>query len=76
MKRGRFHCRPVGWGSWRRLSGYGMMLFVGFGRSEMSFWMDWWQEELEGHDAQPRELDAAIAANVARAYGRGVDAAR
>ena len=42
-----------------------MMLFVGLGRSEMSLWLDWWQEELEGLNAQARELDATIAANVA-----------
>ena len=42
-----------------------MMLFVGLGRSEMGSWMDWWQEELEGLNAQARELDATIAANVA-----------
>jgi hypothetical protein len=53
-----------------------MMLFVGLGRSEMSTWMYRWQEELEMLNAQARELEATIAANVARAYGRGVDAAR
>ena len=41
------------------------MLYVGLGRSEMSLWLDWWQEELEGLNAQARELEAAIAANVA-----------
>jgi hypothetical protein len=65
MKRGRFHCRPVGWGSWRRLSSYGMMLFVGLGRIEMGSWRVWLQEELEGLNAQARELEATIAANVA-----------
>ena len=51
-----------------------MKLFVGLGRIEMSTWMYWWQEELEGLNAEARELEATIAANVARAYGRGVDA--
>ena len=41
------------------------MLYVGLGRSEMSLWLDWWQEELEGLNAQARELEAAVAANVA-----------
>ncbi len=41
------------------------MLYVGLGRSKMSLWLDWWQEELEGLNAQARELEAAIAANVA-----------
>ena len=41
------------------------MLYVGLGRSEMSLWLDWRQEELEGLNAQARELEAAIAANVA-----------
>jgi hypothetical protein len=27
--------------------------------------IDWWQEELEGLNAQARELEATIAANVA-----------
>ena len=31
-----------------------MMLCVGLGKSEMSLWLDWWQEELEGVDAQAR----------------------
>ena len=51
-----------------------MMRFVGLGRSEMSSLMDWWQEELEGLNAEARELEATIAANVAGAYGPGVDA--
>jgi hypothetical protein len=38
----------------------------------MSTWMYWWQEELEGLNAEARELEATIAANVAGAYGRGV----
>ena len=42
-----------------------MMLFVGLGRIEMGSWMDWWQEELEGLNGQARELEAAIAQNVA-----------
>jgi len=42
-----------------------MMLFVGLGRSEMSLWLDWWQEELEGLNAKARALEATIAANVA-----------
>ena len=41
------------------------MLYVGLGRSEMSLWLDWWQEELEGLNAQARELAATIAGNVA-----------
>jgi phage FluMu protein gp41 len=36
--------------------------------------MYWWQEELEGLNAEARELESTIAANVARAYGRGDDA--
>ena len=65
MKRGRFHCRPLVWGSWRRLRGYVMMLFGGLGGIEMSARMDWCQEELEGLNAQAREIQATIAANVA-----------
>jgi hypothetical protein len=42
-----------------------MMLFGGLGRIEMSARMDWWQEELEGLNAQAREIEATIAANVA-----------
>ena len=38
---------------------------VGLGRVEMRAWMDWWQEELEGLNAQARELEATIVANVA-----------
>ena len=53
-----------------------MMQFVGLGRSEIGSRMDLWQEELEGLIAQARELETTIAANVARAYGRGVVAAR
>ena len=41
------------------------MLYVGLGRSEMSLWLDWWQEELEGLNAQARELEASISLNVA-----------
>jgi hypothetical protein len=59
-------CRPVGWGSWRKLSNCEMMLFVGLGRSQMGSWMDWWQQELEWLNAQARELEAKIAENVAR----------
>ena len=44
--------------------GCGMMLFVGSGRIEMGVLMDWWQEELEGLNAQARELEATIAANL------------
>ena len=65
MKTGLFHCRPVGWGSWRRLMGCGMMLFVGSGRIEMGSWRVWLQEEQEGLNAQARELEATIAANLA-----------
>ncbi len=65
MKTGLFHCRTVGWGSWRRLMGCGMMLFVGSGRIEMGSWRVWLQEEQEGLNAQARELEATIAANVA-----------
>jgi hypothetical protein len=64
-ERGRFRCRPAGWRSWRRLSAYGMRLFVGLGRSEMGSLMDWWQEQLEGLNVQARELEATIAINVA-----------
>ena len=42
-----------------------MMLFVGFGRIEMGSWMEWLREELEGLNAQARELEATTAANVA-----------
>jgi hypothetical protein len=42
-----------------------MMLFVGLGRIEMGSWRVWLQEELEGLNAQARELEATIAANVA-----------
>ena len=41
------------------------MLYVGLGRSKMSLWLDWWQEELEGLNAQARELEATINLNVA-----------
>ena len=49
----------------QRLNGYGIMLLVGLGRSEMGSLMNWWQEELEGLNAKARELEAIIAANVA-----------
>ena len=42
-----------------------MMLGVGLGRIEMRAWKGWWQEELDGLNAQARELEATIAANVA-----------
>jgi hypothetical protein len=42
-----------------------MMLFVGLGRIEMGSWRVWWQEELEGLNAQTRGLEDTIAANVA-----------
>jgi len=42
-----------------------MMLFVGLGRIEMGSWMVWWQEELEGLNAQARELEASISLIVA-----------
>jgi hypothetical protein len=42
-----------------------MMLFVGFGRIEMGSWMEWLREEMERLNAQGRELEATIAANVA-----------
>ena len=42
-----------------------MVLFVGLGRIEMGSWMVWWQEELEGLNAQARELEATISLNVA-----------
>jgi hypothetical protein len=41
------------------------MLYVGLGRSEMGSWRVWWQEELEGLNAQARELEATISLNVA-----------
>ena len=41
------------------------MLGVGLGKVEMRVCMDWWQVELEGLNAQARELEATIAANVA-----------
>jgi hypothetical protein len=59
-------CRPVGWGSWVKLSNCEMMLFVGLGRSQMGSWMDWCQQELERLNAQARELEAKIAENVVR----------
>ena len=31
----------------------------------MSLWLDWWQEELEGLNAQARELESSISLNVA-----------
>lgn len=42
-----------------------MMQCVALGRIEMGSWMDWWQEELEGLNAQARELEATINLNVA-----------
>jgi|LakMenE01Jun11ns_1017448.scaffolds.fasta_scaffold9576245_3 hypothetical protein len=42
-----------------------MMLFVGLGMIEMGSWRVWCQEELEGLNAQARELEAAISLNVA-----------
>lgn len=42
-----------------------MMLFVGLGMIEMGSWWVWWQEELEGLNAQARELEATISLNVA-----------
>ena len=42
-----------------------MMLFVGLGRIEMASWRGWWQDGLEGLNAQARELEATIASNVA-----------
>ena len=42
-----------------------MMLFVELGRSEMGSWRVWLPEKLEGLNAQARELEATIAANVA-----------
>jgi hypothetical protein len=41
------------------------MLFVGLGRVEMASWRVWLQEELEGLNAQARELAATISLNVA-----------
>lgn len=49
----------------RRLSGYLMILCMESGRAEMNASMAWLQEELEGLNAQARELEATIAANVA-----------
>jgi hypothetical protein len=42
-----------------------MMLFVGLGRIEMGSWRVWLQEELEGMNAQARELETTISLNVA-----------
>ncbi len=42
-----------------------MMLCVGLGRIEMGSWRVWWQEELEGLNAQARELEAKISLNMA-----------
>jgi hypothetical protein len=41
------------------------MLGVGLGRVEMRAWSGWWQVALEGLNAQAREQEGAIAANVA-----------
>ena len=38
---------------------------MGLGRGEMNASVAWLQEELEGLNAQARELEATIAANVA-----------
>lgn len=42
---------------------------VGLGRVEMNASVAWLQEELEGLNAQARELEATIAANVAVILG-------
>ena len=65
MKRGRFRCRRVVLGFLRRLRSCERVLGVGSGRGEMSAWSGWWQVELEGLSVQARELEGAIAANVA-----------
>lgn len=41
------------------------MLGVELGRVEMGSWRVWWQEELEGLNAQARELETTISLNVA-----------
>jgi hypothetical protein len=41
------------------------MLFVELGRIEMGSWRVWWQEKLEGLNAQARGLEARIVVNVA-----------
>jgi hypothetical protein len=41
------------------------MLGVELGRGEMRAWKGCWQVELEGLNAQAREQEGAIAANVA-----------
>ena len=41
-----------------------MRLFVALGRSEMGSLTNCWHEELAGLNAQARELEATIAANV------------
>jgi hypothetical protein len=46
-----------------------MMLFVGLGRIEMGSWRVWLKEDLEGLNAQARELEATFAANVAGILG-------
>ena len=46
-----------------------MMLCVGLGRVEMGAGMELLREELEGLNAQARELEATIAANVAGILG-------
>jgi hypothetical protein len=43
------------------------MSYTGLGRHEMRSLKGWWQEELEGLNAQAREQEGAIAANVAGA---------
>ena len=42
-----------------------MTLFVELGRIEMGSCREWLQEELEGLNAQARELEATISLNVA-----------
>jgi hypothetical protein len=42
-----------------------MTLFVELRRIEMGSWREWLQEELEGLNAQARELEATISLNVA-----------
>jgi hypothetical protein len=41
-----------------------MTLFVELGRIEMGSWRFWWQEVLEGLNAQARKLEATISLNV------------
>jgi hypothetical protein len=63
-ERGRCRHRPAWRRFWKRWTSFGMRLFVALGRSEMGSLTNCWHEELAGLNAQARELEATIAANV------------